>query len=120
MFPRLRQDQKLGLVRVQSIFGNSTYLEVTEPTGQVIAGSWTSETGGRVTTGEGVAEFMVRRAMPGDYKLELANLAVGTHQVEVFLKWGSEEETRQMFTISGDGGSRMMDAGVVEFGFGED
>lgn len=100
--------------------GDHVQLEVIEPTGLVVNRYGESLTGGRMASGEGAAEFMVRRALPGDYKLNLANVARVTYQVEVFLKWGSENETRRMFTISGDGKGRMMEAGVVEFGFAQD
>ncbi len=98
---------------------NRTYMQISEPTDTSIASNDISLTGGRSVSGKGVAEFMIRRAMPGDYRLELANLAGGTYQVEIFLNWCRPNETRQMFTLSGGGKEKMIDAGVVNFNFGK-
>lgn len=98
---------------------NNTYMQISEPTDTSIASNDVSLTGGRSVSGKGVAEFMIRRAMPGDYRLELANLARGTYQVEIFLNWCRPNETRQMFTLHADGKEKMIDAGVVNFNFGK-
>lgn len=98
---------------------NRTYLQITEPTETSIAGNDISSTGGRMVSGDGVAEFMIRRAMPGEYRLQLANVDRGVYQMEIFLNWGRANETRRMFTISGDGKGRMIDAGVVKFDLGQ-
>jgi hypothetical protein len=58
---------------------------------------------------------MVRHAIPGDYHLQFDNMSLGTCQVEVFFNWGKDNESRRMFTLSGDGKGGLMDAGVVKF-----
>jgi hypothetical protein len=97
---------------------DATYMKVTDPAGLELSQSdATSLTGGRLRNGNGVAEFMVSRALPGDYRIELSNLARGTYQVEIFLRWGGDGETRRMYTLFSDGKGEMMDAGSVEFDF---
>ncbi len=98
---------------------NHTYMKIHEPADTFISGDEIGLTGGRSDSGKGVAEFMIRRAMPGNYRLELANSAGGVYQVEIFLNWSRPNETRQMYTLSGDGEGPMIDAGVVNFNFGQ-
>ncbi len=97
-----------------------TYVKISEPSGETLMWSGTTLTGARLEPGAGVAEFMVRRALPGDYTIQLSNMARATCQVEIFLHWGSDKETRQMVTLSSDGKGGVMDGCVVTFEFGEE
>jgi hypothetical protein len=108
-------------IRIVASFSHpmpGTHLSITDPTGRISVWSGTSLTGGRLVQGNGVAEFMLRHAIPGDYRLGFDNATMGTCQIEVFLNWGKENETRRMFTLAGDGKSQLIEAGVVTFELG--
>lgn len=112
----------IRVIVYSSSSGKGTILEITEPAlvGSVLRSRpWgqgsISLTGGRVKQYAGVSEYVQRHAIPGTYKLQLSNRAETTYQVEVFLNWGKENQTRKIYTLSADGSGGMIDGGEVEF-----
>jgi hypothetical protein len=80
-------------------------IEVIEPTGHVTK-LWTdSPTGGRVTAAEGLAEFAIRRAVPGMYRLRVSSTVDQTFRVAVHSGWGGmRPETLWMTRLVEAGG----------------
>jgi hypothetical protein len=75
-----------------------------------------SQTGGRLTVGEGVAEYMVRRAVPGTYAVKISCKADSTFRIAVHSDWGRENQKTLRMTRLVEAGSKETVA-EVEFEF---
>ena len=91
---------------------SSSFMNVTDPAGVVVSGNEVGLTGGWSRCDGGLAEFMVRKAIPGKYQIKLQ--AKGCYLVQVWTNWGREGEKKQTYIVSG-GKTGVIDGGVIEF-----
>jgi len=90
----------------------SSFMNVTDPAGVEVKGNEEGLTGGWSRCDEGMAEFMVRKAIPGKYRIGLRG--GGSYLVQVWTNWGKKGQEKRVYMV--DGGRRgMIDGGVVEF-----
>ncbi len=66
-------------------------VEIVEATGEPLS-QGVSPTGGRLTVGEGVAEYMIRRAVPGTYAVRISCKADTTFRIAVHSDWGRDKQ----------------------------
>ena len=82
---------------------SSLRLSVTEPGGfqcQIYGGE--SPSGGRITASRGVLEYMIRRAVPGNYRAEFYTSAPTTIRVSIHTDWGRVNQTTRTVTMFAD------------------
>lgn len=67
-------------------------VEIVDSTGHALRFDGVSPTGGRLTLGEGLAEYMIRRAVPGNYAVRVSCKADTTFRIAVHTDWGRETQ----------------------------
>ena len=72
-------------------------VEIVEATGEPLS-QGVSPTGGRLTVAEGVAEYMIRRAVPGTYALRISCKTDTTFRIAVHRDWGRKTQKTQRMT----------------------
>lgn len=90
-------------------------MEIVEATGEPLS-QGVSPTGGRLTVGEGVAEYMIRRAVPGTYAVRISCKTDTTFRIAVHSNWGRETQKTLRMTRLVDGVGKETVA-EVEFEF---
>jgi hypothetical protein len=90
-------------------------MEIVEATGEPLS-QGVSPTGGRLTVGEGVAEYMIRRAVPGTYAVRISCKTDTTFRIAVHSNWGRENQKTLRMTRLVDGVGKETVA-EVEFEF---
>jgi len=103
-------------------------LWVTEPSGEkAYYGNRSTRIGGNFsrdfTQGYGPEEYLLKRAMKGDYKIEVNYYSSGapslagtvTLQVDIFTDYGREDETKESVTIRLSESSEVLKVGTVRF-----
>lgn len=94
-------------------------VEIVEATGEPLSYG-VSPTGGRLTAGEGVAEYMIRRAVPGTYTVKISCKADTTFRIAVHSHWGREKQKTLRTTRLVEAGKKEAVAEVeFEFAAGE-
>jgi hypothetical protein len=81
-------------------------VSIEEPAGHLVRGMWqVSPCGGHFVNAAGVAEYLIRRAMPGTYRIRLHGAPGTTVRVTLFTEWGraaQQAATRTLF-LEGSG-----------------
>ncbi len=94
-------------------------LKVTDPVGEQLNYHGTTPCGGSLTRTHHYSEYMMRRGLPGRYKIGCWNHdpdGTSTVQVGMFTNWGRNNQTEKWVTILVTG--RELDIGSLEFVFG--
>ncbi|MCX6873593.1 MAG: VIT domain-containing protein [Verrucomicrobia bacterium] len=78
-------------------------LMVTEPTAHFCAYFLNSPSGGHITTAPGVAEYMIRRAVPGLYRVTCTPAGPTTIRAILYTNWGRKNQTTKTITLLLDG-----------------
>ena len=75
-------------------------ITVTEPGDSTVRpGREASPHGGRFTASRGVAEYMIRRAVPGKYRIECRTSAPTTVRLSIHQDWGRPNQTTRTLTF---------------------
>ena len=82
-------------------------VEIVEPTGAIVSGWKISPTGGRLTKAEGLAEYLVRRAVPGTYRVKLSSKLDTSFRIAIHTDWGRDSQKTVRMT-------RLVEAGEPE------
>jgi hypothetical protein len=94
-------------------------VEIVEATGEPLS-QGVSPTGGRLTVGEGVAEYMIRRAVPGTYAVRISCKTDTTFRIAVHSNWGREaRKTLRMTRLVDAAGKETVAEVEFEFAAGE-
>jgi hypothetical protein len=106
-FPNMAENLPCDLrITVQSQFASALPdLEVIDPTGHPVR-YYTSPTGGKVTRDKGLAEFAIRRAVPGTYRLKVDSPGGTTFRIALHTDWGSEHQKTVRTTRWVEGGEK--------------
>lgn len=76
---------------------------VIEPGGFESGKEWpNTPSGGRVEESRGVAEYMIRRAVPGKYRIEVRTSAPTTVRLSIHQDWGRPNQTTRTLTFFSD------------------
>jgi hypothetical protein len=67
-------------------------VEIVDSTGHALRFDGVSPTGGRLTLAEGLAEYMIRRAVPGTYAVRISSKADTTVRIAVHTDWGRKDQ----------------------------
>jgi hypothetical protein len=93
------------------------YASVEEPTGHVC--HYESPCGGRIASGKGVTEYMMRRALPGRYTIKCCSSATLTVHATFYRNWGRPTQTRMDRTIQLEGDREEVTLAEYKFEFVE-
>ncbi|WP_159434702.1 VIT domain-containing protein [Rubritalea squalenifaciens] len=115
-FDSLVYPSDIRIVVCSSQVDQGAYLRVTDPAEVQATPNRVSETGGWCAAQNGLADYMVRKAMPGSYRLELGSSQPATYLVQVYTHWGRENETRQVYVVEVPGDGELHEAGQIDFG----
>ena len=100
--------------------GNSLRFEVCEPGGAVCPGTGSaSPFGGRVSASGGIREYMIRRAVPGVYRITCASDHPVTVRLVLHTRWGCPDQESKVVTLLLDS-VKMQQVGEIEFEFQAD
>jgi hypothetical protein len=95
-------------------------VEIVDSTGHPLRFDGVSPTGGRLTVGEGVAEYMIRRAVPGTYAVRISCKTDTTFRIAVHSNWGREKQkTLRMTRLVDAVGKETVAEVEFEFAAGE-
>jgi len=82
---------------VSNTSGQGVHYEILDPSGLTNRisrwGRGFSQTGGRLIGEKGVAEFMIKNAIPGDYQLSFVSPEPEILRVEIYRNWGQPKQT---------------------------
>jgi hypothetical protein len=92
-------------------------LTVTEPTGAVCR--YTSSCGGRIARSSGISEYMMRRAMPGQYTIICRAPVPMTVRAILYRNWGRPNQSSQTVTMLLPGGNQSATIAEYDFAFEE-
>ncbi len=87
----------LRVVVVSSRPGERGCASVSDPQGGSGLTYGTSAIGGRMTQGQGIGEYMIRAAVPGQYTVSGSYRGCASYWIEVYQNWGTEKETVKRF-----------------------
>ncbi|MCP5537024.1 MAG: hypothetical protein H7A51_12455 [Akkermansiaceae bacterium] len=76
---------------------------IIEPGGTETRKWHNSRQGGRLFTAPGVQEYMLKRAMPGNYSIECASQHPTTVQIAIYSHWGGPNQSCEWTTVQLDG-----------------
>ncbi|MCW1924537.1 VIT domain-containing protein [Luteolibacter arcticus] len=107
-FPKMAGNLPCDLrITVQSQFaGVEPEIEVVDPTGMRLITWGASPIGGRLVAAPGVAEFVIRRGVPGVYRVKIYSKSDATFRVALHTDWGREEQKTVRSTCWIEGGER--------------
>ena len=95
-------------------------VEIVESTGHPLRFDGVSPTGGRLTDGEGLAEYMIRRAVPGTYAVRISCKTDTTFRIAVHSNWGREtQKTLRMTRLVDSVGKETVAEVEFEFAAGK-
>ncbi|MCW1885667.1 VIT domain-containing protein [Luteolibacter flavescens] len=84
---------------VQSEFpGIVPELQVLHPGGKLESTWAPSPIGGRLTSGPGIAEFAIRRAVPGRYQVRVLSENGTTYRIAIYKDWGRDSQKTERIT----------------------
>ena len=117
-FPEMAENLSCDLrITVMSQFSRvEPDIEVIDPTGTVITPWRTSPIGGRLTAAPGLAEFVIRRALPGSYRVRITSGTDTTYRIAMHTDWGRESQKTVRTTRWVEAGQRELVA-EMDFAF---
>jgi hypothetical protein len=107
----------IRIVVTSNLDEESLRLTVSEPGGYVTStANSPSPNGGRMTGTGGVAEYMIRRAVPGNYQITWASTRPATVRAVIHTHWGLPNQKSKVVTATLDT-NNICQIGEVEFEF---
>jgi Vault protein inter-alpha-trypsin domain/SLBB domain len=107
----------IRIVAISTGDGNSLRFSVEEPSGfDSSLADTPSPTGGRVSMSGGRREYMIRRAIPGIYKITCASDHPATVRLVLHTRWGYPDQKSKVVTLLLDN-DRMQQVGEIEYEF---
>ncbi|MFK7909896.1 MAG: VIT domain-containing protein [Akkermansiaceae bacterium] len=75
-------------------------ISVQEPMGNSTSGNSPSHLGGRIYKAPGISEYIIKSAMPGEYKLNFTCAHPATIQAIIYRNYGTTQQTSEWITLS--------------------
>ena len=92
----------------------SNFMKVTDAADVEVLGNEVGLTGGMVRTERRLSEFMVKKAMPGTYRIKLKG-GRGSYLVQIWTKWGKKGQKRKVYVVHGGNKRGWIDGGAIDF-----
>lgn len=73
--------------------------------------------GGRMIQSDGIGEYMIRDAMPGQYRLTLTSPESDLLRVEIYRNWETSDQTKEEFSVPFKGSTKQQEVFAYELQF---
>lgn len=110
-------DADIRIVVMGSNLDHSLGLSVAEPNGSTCF--YQSPCGGRIAHATGISEYMIRRAMPGRYKIQCRSAYAMTVRAILYRNWGRPNQTSKTITMLLPGDRKNTTIAEYDFEFEE-